>query len=129
MSNVVAFPLRVSLEQEFEQSLALIFAGTTLEVVNGYVPEQPDAEQERGDPNILPYPPAVSNKGTITFYKATVWELNYDGPHCYPAWQRFFANASTAYEAAEEAKTRLLEELDLDDEELSTDVSQVQTVD
>lgn len=80
----------------------------------------------------LPDPGSVSNKGTITFYKAMVWELsadNDDGPHYYPAWQRFFANASTAYEAAEEAKTRLLEELGLDDEELSTDVRQMQTVD
>ena len=74
----------------------------------------------------LPDPGSVSNKGTITFYKATVWGLSYGD---YPIWQRFFAKASTAYEAAEEAKTRLLEELGLDDEELSTEVSQVQTVD
>lgn len=78
----------------------------------------------------LPDPGLVSNKGTITFYKATVWGLSYgDFPQHYLVWQRFFAKASTAYEAAEEAKTRLLEELDLDDEELSTEVSQVQTVD
>ncbi len=74
----------------------------------------------------LPDPGPVSNKGTITFYKATVWGLSYGD---YPIWQRFFAKASTAYGAAEEAKTRLLEELGLDDEELSTEVSQVQTVD